>query len=185
MRTGQYRTINADIVYEGELRKVNKLTGEISFDGERKSDKVTGYFAYVELLNGFSKTLYMTVEQIATHATRFSARRNSKREVTVESLMARAGLPFTETKVVGWLGNFHSMALKTVMRLLISKYGYLSIEMQNAVSEETDENDDDSSAATQSGVTQFEINDVQYEDVSTGNVPEHAHAEVKDDDPGY
>ena len=61
MRTGQYRTINADVVYEGELRKANKLTGEIAFDGEKKSDKVVGYFCYFELLNGFSKTLYMTV----------------------------------------------------------------------------------------------------------------------------
>ena len=72
MRTGQYRTINADVVYDGELRKVNKLTGEIAFDGERKSDKVIGYFCYFELMNGFSKTLYMTVEQMANHAKRYS-----------------------------------------------------------------------------------------------------------------
>lgn len=60
-RSNQYRTINADVVYEGELRKVNKLTGEIAFDGDKTSDKVVGYFCYFELLNGFSKTLYMTV----------------------------------------------------------------------------------------------------------------------------
>ena len=54
MRTGQYRTINADFVYEGELRKVNKLSGEIAFDGERISDKIIGYFCYFELLNCFS-----------------------------------------------------------------------------------------------------------------------------------
>ena len=46
MRTGQYRTINADVVYEGEVRKVNKLTGEIAFDGEKTSDKIIGYFCY-------------------------------------------------------------------------------------------------------------------------------------------
>lgn len=61
MRTGQYRTINADVVYEGELRGVNKLTGEIKFDGEKASERVIGYFAHFELLNGFSKTLYMSV----------------------------------------------------------------------------------------------------------------------------
>lgn len=72
MRTGEYKTLNADAVYEGELRKANKLTGEIAFDGEKKSDKVIGYFCYFELLNGFSKTLYMTVEQIANHAKRYS-----------------------------------------------------------------------------------------------------------------
>lgn len=68
MRTGQYKTINADYVYEGELRKVNKLTGEIAFDGEKKSDKIVGYFCYFELLNGFSKTLYVPVEDMAKYA---------------------------------------------------------------------------------------------------------------------
>ena len=45
---GQYRTINADVVYEGEVRKVNKITGEIAFDGEKTSDKIIGYFCYFE-----------------------------------------------------------------------------------------------------------------------------------------
>lgn len=31
MRTGQYRTINADVVYEGEVRKVNKAHGRDRF----------------------------------------------------------------------------------------------------------------------------------------------------------
>ena len=72
MRTGQYKTINADIVYEGELREVNKLAGTIAFDGKRKSDKEVGYFAYVELLNGFSKTLYMTKDDVLKHAKKYS-----------------------------------------------------------------------------------------------------------------
>jgi recombination protein RecT len=184
MRTGQYRTINADVVYEGELRKVNKLTGEISFDGEKKSDKVTGYFAYIELLNGFSKTLYMTVEQTATHAKRYSLSLKFKKEVTVESLMSLANLPVADAQTVGWLGNFHGMAMKTVIRLLISKYGYLSIEMQNALADETDESADDNTAAAG---PQIEINDVQYEEVNgNGNVPEQQPAiESKDDEPGY
>ena len=99
-RSNQYRTINADVVYEGELRKVNKLTGEIAFDGDKTSDKVVGYFCYFELLNGFSKTLYMTVEQMATHAKRYS--KGLKKETTVESLMSMANLPFSENKTVGW-----------------------------------------------------------------------------------
>ncbi len=141
MRTGQYRTINADAVYEGELRKVNKLTGEIAFDGERTSDKVVGYFCYFELLNGFSKTLYMTVEQMANHAKRYSKglvkydEAGNKVDVTVDSLVALADLPMApDSKTVGWLGNFHGMAIKTVIRNLLSKYGYLSVEMQNAIS---------------------------------------------------
>lgn len=135
LRTGQYRTINADVVYEGEVRQVSKLTGEIAFDGDKKSDKVVGYFCYFELLNGFSKTLYMTVEQMAKHAKRFS--KGLKKETTVEQLMALAAMPVSEdSKTVGWLGNFHAMGVKTVMRNLLSKYGYLSVEMQNAISDD-------------------------------------------------
>lgn len=132
MRTGQYRTINADVVYEGELQKVSKLTGEISFEGEKSSDKIIGYFCYFELLNGFSKTLYLTVENIANHAKKYS--KGLDKDIPVETLIKLANLPFNpEDKKVGWMGNFHGMAIKTVIRLLLSKYGYLSIEMQEAI----------------------------------------------------
>lgn len=136
MRTGQYRTLNADVVYDGEVRQVSKLTGEIAFDGEKKSDKVAGYFCYFELLNGFSKTLYMTVDQMAKHAKRYS--KGLKKEVTVEQLIALADMPVStdDSKTVGWLGNFHSMGIKTVVRNLLSKYGYLSIEMQTAIADD-------------------------------------------------
>ena len=142
MRTGQYRTLNSDVVYEGEVRKVDKLTGAIAFDGEKKSDKIAGYFCHFELLNGFSKTLYMTIEQVANHAKRYS--KGLKKDTTVESLIALANVPFNaESKSVGWLGNFHDMALKTTVRLLLSKYGYLSVEMQSAVSDDVNGDKDE------------------------------------------
>lgn len=184
MRTGQYRTINADVVYEGELRKANKLTGEIAFDGEKKSDKVVGYFCYFELLNGFSKTLYMTVEQMAEHAKRYS--KGLKKETTVESLLNLSNLPVApDSKTVGWMGNFHGMAVKTVIRNLLGKYGYLSVEMQQAIVNDTEgdtaENRD--SLVHENGKAQvFDATDVQYEDVSTGNP---APGAVKEADPGY
>lgn len=169
LRTGQYRTINADIVYEGELRKVNKLTGEIDFDGEKKSDKVIGYFCHFELLNGFSKTFYMTVEQVATHAKKYS--KGLKEEITVKELMGLSELPvLASSKAVGWLGNFNGMGLKTVSRLLLSKYGYLSVEMQTAIAKEVEaENYEDKVAG--------EINDnsgtmdVGFEEVKEGEEP--------------
>lgn len=184
MRTGQYRTINADVVYEGELRKANKLTGEISFDGEKRSDKVIGYFCYFELLNGFSKTLYMTVEQMAEHAKRYS--KGLKKETTVESLLNLSNLPVApDSKTVGWLGNFHGMAVKTVIRNLLGKYGYLSVEMQQAIVNDTDgdtaENRD--SLVQENGNAQvFDATDVSYEEVSTGNA---ASGVAKEADPGY
>lgn len=135
MRTGQYKTINADYVYEGELRKKNKLSGEIDFDGEAVSGKIVGYFCYFELLNGFTKTLYMTVEEMAAYAKRYS--KSIPKDATVEQLAAKANDGIMNNKV-GWMGNFNDMALKTVVRRLLSKYGYLSVEMQGAFANEND-----------------------------------------------
>lgn len=142
MRTGQYRYLNADIVYEGELSHKNKLTGAIDFDGEPTSEKVVGYFCHFELLNGFSKTFYMTVEQVAKHAKKYvpslqgKDQTTGKEKVAVEKLISLANSK--ETGKVGWEGNFTGMALKTVTRNLLSKYGYLSIEMQQAIVEDKD-----------------------------------------------
>ena len=177
MRTGQYRTLNADMVYEGELRKVNKLTGEIAFDGEKVSDKIVGYFCYFELLNGFSKTLYVSVEQMAKHAVRFS--KGLKSGTTVEHLVDLAAQPVSETATVGWNGNFHAMAIKTVIRNLLSKYGYLSIEMQNAITDDYsgEHSEDDQPVVNPSNV--IEPEDVQYEQVGTG-APEIAAPQTEE-----
>ncbi len=137
MRTGQYRNINADVVYEGELRKVDKLSGAIDFGGERKSDKVVGYFCYFELLNGFNKTWYMTVEDMAKYAKKYSPGLKFNPKVTVELLIKLANEE-PKTNETGWLGNFGDMALKTVIRRLLSKYGYLSVEMQEVISRDVD-----------------------------------------------
>lgn len=138
MRTGQYRTINADFVYEGEMRKVSKLTGEIAIDGEKKSDKIVGYFCYFELLNGFNKTLYVSVEDMAQYALRYSPSFKGKNRPTADALIKAAQANQASTKV-GWEGNFNDMALKTVIRRLLSKYGYLSVEMQNALSKDVED----------------------------------------------
>lgn len=130
MRTGQYRTINADLIYEGELRTINRLSGEVALDGKKTSDKVVGYFCYFELLNGYSKTLYMSVEDMAAYAKRYAP--GIKKDTTIPQLIAKANDGIV-SKSVGWEGNFNDMALKTVIRRLISKYGYLSIKMQSAI----------------------------------------------------
>lgn len=166
MRTGQYRTINADVVYEGEVRKVNKLTGEIAFDGEKTSDKIIGYFCYFELLNGFSKTLYVTVEDMAAYVKLYSP--SVKKETTVAQLIAKANDGIIGKKV-GWEGNFNDMALKTVIRRLLSKYGYLSVEMQNAMAHDVEDeamsnrNDTLDNAAAQT----VDLSATEYEEVDT------------------
>lgn len=166
IRTGQYRTINADVVYEGEVRKVNKLTGEIAFDGEKTSDKIIGYFCYFELLNGFSKTLYVTVEDMAAYAKQYSP--SVKKETTVAQLIAKANDGIIGKKV-GWEGNFNDMALKTVIRRLLSKYGYLSVEMQNAMAHDVEDeamsnrNDALDNAAAQT----VDLSATEYKEVDT------------------
>ncbi len=179
MRTGQYRTINADVVYEGEVRKVNKLTGEIAFDGEKTSDRIVGYFCYFELLNGFSKTLYMTVHDMATYAKRYSP--SIKKETTVEGLERLANAATTGKKV-GWEGNFNDMALKTVIRKLLSKYGYLSIEMQGAMV--SDEEASNMGTAFEAANSKTISIDTTYEEVKVNN-PQPSANSAEEEGPGY
>ena len=113
-RSGQYKTINACEIYDGEIESFNRITGDIFFNtSNKKSDKIIGYAAYFRLVNGFEKTLYMSSEDINKHGKRFS-----------QTFKKGFGL---------WIDDFDSMALKTVLKRLLSKYGILSIDMQNAV----------------------------------------------------
>ncbi len=198
MRTGQYRYINADFVYEGELRTVNRLTGEVALDGERKSDKIVGYFCYIELLNGFSKTLYMSVDNMAKYAKRYA--QSLGKGTTVEALIKLANTE-QSSKQVGWLGNFNDMALKTVIRRLLSKYGYLSVEMQTAFADDIAVNEQRNDLlAENANSVEFNANEVEFEEVvdkETGEVIQPNAAEQPtqsesaasesnaDDDPGY
>jgi recombination protein RecT len=119
MRTGEYRHLNADIVYEGEYQSKNKLTGEFSLNGTRKSETVIGYFAYFELRNGFSKTLYMTTAEVTAHAKKYSKSFNGQYSP--------------------WKTEFDKMALKTVLRNLLTHWGFLSVEMANAIESDADQ----------------------------------------------
>ncbi|WP_281642655.1 recombinase RecT [Hoylesella loescheii] len=168
MRTGQYRTINADFVYEGELRKVDKLKGEVAFDGEKKSDKIVGYFCYFELLNGFSKTLYVPIEEMAAYALRYSPSFKGRNKPTAEALITAAQSGAVSSQV-GWQGNFNDMGLKTVIRRLLSKYGYLSVEMQSAMDKDVEDagNSRDEAIAEHANSKTIIAETVEYEHVDT------------------
>lgn len=112
-RSGQYRFINADMVYDGEQVAYNRITGMLEITGDAKSDTPIGYFAYFQLLNGFEKCVYWTREKVESHAKRYS------------KAWKKADSP--------WHTNFDAMALKTVIRNVISKYGVMSIEFADAV----------------------------------------------------
>lgn len=185
MRTGQYRTMNTDVVYEGELQKVNKLSGEINFDGKKTSDKIVGYFAYFELLNGFSKTLFIDLDKMAAHAKRYSASLKANKDVTVESLKILANSE-QSTGQVGWLGNFTDMALKTCLRNLLAKWGYLSVEMQSVLSteEDSDSEDERNKAIAEVRTKNLNIEDVYFTEHKEG-APAGTEATQPNADPGY
>ena len=118
MRTGAYRYINAGPVYEGELKGQDKLSGAVDLSGEAASDKVIGYFAYLETVNGFKHCEYWPLSRVEAHARKFS-----------DSYKKGAGV---------WRDNFDAMAEKTVLKALISKWGIMSIEMETALQQDAE-----------------------------------------------
>lgn len=115
-RSGQFKNIIDEVVYDGQLVRKNKFTGEYIFDEDaKKSDKVIGYMARFDLINGFSKTIFWSKEEIETHAKKFSQ-------------AYRSGYDSP------WSSDFDAMARKTVLKALFSKYAPKSIQMQNAIS---------------------------------------------------
>lgn len=117
LRSGQYRTLHYGAVYEGQVERVDCFTGEI-IRGEKTSDKIVGYVAYMELINGFKKSLYMTVEEIKEHAEKYSK-------------SYAYDLRYGKKSSV-WSTNFNAMAKKTVFRKLLSSFGIVSIAQQSA-----------------------------------------------------
>lgn len=130
LRSGQFKTISATPIYNGQLIAENPLTGfEFDFKVKAQGDPI-GYAAYFSLINGFEKTIYMSQEEIAKHGSRYSKTFNFGT----------------------WKTDFQAMALKTVTKLLLSKFAPLSIEMQKAI------------VTDQSVINNAETEDVSYVD---------------------
>lgn len=121
IRSGQFQAINVTEVREGELQDFDLLTGETRFTAKpnRETLPVIGYVAYFRLTNGFSKCLYMTRDEVEAHALRYSETYKSTKAWVKASSK--------------WTTDFDAMAKKTVLKLLLSKYAPLSVEMQNAI----------------------------------------------------
>lgn len=111
-RTGKYERLHAGKVYAGELKGFNPLNGE-PIAGEKISDEVGGYVAYMRLTNGFEKTLYMTVDEIKEHAQKYSQ---------------SYGKSYSP-----WSTNFDAMARKTVLKRLLNNWGVLSTELAEVI----------------------------------------------------
>ena len=118
-RSGQFKRINSSDVREGEYIGTDRRSGEVEFDfiqddKERNAKKIIGYLGYFRLNNGFEKELYMTVDELTGHAKKYSKN------------YAKYGTGL-------WKDQFDVMAKKTVLKLLISKYGALSTSLQQAI----------------------------------------------------
>ncbi|MEE1163823.1 MAG: recombinase RecT [Lachnospiraceae bacterium] len=119
LRSGQYKNIDAVAIKEGELRSYDPITNHIEIDPigdevERENAKTIGYYAFFELINGFKKELYWSKEKMVAHAEKYSM-----------GYKAHKGYTF-------WEKDFDGMALKTMYRQLIGKYGIMSVDMQKA-----------------------------------------------------
>jgi recombination protein RecT len=105
VRTNRYRYINVGKIYEGEIIVENRISGLHHIEGGRTGDKVTGWLAAFEMLNGYGKTLYMTTEEIHAHAQRYSRGYDNPQ-----------GL---------WKKDPEVMERKTPLKLLLRRWGYL------------------------------------------------------------
>ena len=113
-RSGQFKKILAAPVHEGEYVSGDEFDEEYVFDKkQKKSDKVIGYMAKFELLNGFTKVAYWDIDKVKAHAIKFS-----------QAFRAGFNSP--------WKSDFDAMAQKTVLKSIL-KFAPKSIEMQNAV----------------------------------------------------
>lgn len=113
MRTGQYKKITVSELYDGQFKSYDPITDTLEYDlNDKISDETTHYIAYFKLLNGFEKYFIMSKEEVEEHARKYSKTFNKS--------------------FSNWKTNFDGMAKKTVLKLLLSKFGIMSIEMQTA-----------------------------------------------------
>ena len=133
--SGQYRNINADVVYEGQISYKNYLTGEIRIDHEPTSDKVVGFFAYIEELNGFNKTLFMSIDQMAHYVKTYVPYIKFNNKITEQNIKDKMQYHATHgpEQGIGWMSDSVTMSKKTCLRQLLTKWGNLSIEVQEAI----------------------------------------------------
>lgn len=132
IRSGQYADIDVRPVHEGEYIGMDGSNGrpKFNFSEDAESKPVIGYMASFEYLNGFQKTMYWSKEKMLAHADRYSQAFNAvdyKRYINNE-IPERDLWKYSSF----WYKDFDAMACKTMLRQLITKWGVMSIEFQNA-----------------------------------------------------
>lgn len=115
-RSGKYKSINAVVIYKSQFKSYDPFFETLDVDFSQPKDEVSGYVASFELLNGFRKIAYWTKEEAYEHGKRFSKSFNNG----------------------PWKTDFDAMAKKTILKNILSTYGPLSVEMQEAIAADND-----------------------------------------------
>lgn len=130
LRTGEYKRINAVPIYKAQFKKWNALTEELELNDTFIEDEVVGYVSYFKLNNGFEKTMFWGYDKMLSHADTYSqafnleiAKKLKNNEIPEKDLWKYSSY---------WYKDFDGMALKTMLRQILSKYGIMSEEMQKA-----------------------------------------------------
>ena len=134
IRSGQYKNINVAEVKEGELNEYDPLKG-MSFNwindyAKRKTLKTIGYAGEITLMNGFTKTIYISYEEMLDHANTYSQAFNLEDYKRIQAGKVDQKDMWQYSSF--WYKNFDEMALKTVLRRMLSKWGIMSVEMEKA-----------------------------------------------------
>lgn len=166
LRSGQYKKLNVLAIKEGELINYNPLDEEIEVkliddEEERENAKTIGYYAMFEYLNGFKKTMYWSKAKMESHALKYS-----------QGYKAKKGYTF-------WEKDFDSMAYKTMLRQLISKWGIMSIDMQSALDSDMEVIKEDGTVDYVDNVTEESVEDNVVADTTTEEVKEDKKAAAK------
>lgn len=188
IRSGQYKDLEAIEVREGEYKGRSHDSGKPVFefiedDAVRENTPIIGYLAYFETINGFKKTEYFSHEKMLAHADKYSQAFSREK---YEALQA-GKIPQSEMWKYSspWYTGFTGMALKTVLRQLLSKWAVLSPELQTAISSDMAAINEDSSADYVDNSVESVENSQQSGNVidvepSTGEVVEKQEAQQAD-----
>lgn len=135
MRSGQYKDLDVIEIKQGEYKGRDKENGKPKFEfieneEERANLPTIGYLGYFELLNGFSKKIYISKEEMEKHANTYSKafKLEDYKKLQAGQIPEKDMWKYSSF----WYKNFDMMAFKTVLRQLISRWGIMSIEMQDA-----------------------------------------------------
>lgn len=149
VRSGYYKKLNVLAIKEGELIRYDPLNEEIEVeliedDILREETPTIGYYAMFEYENGFRKTMYWSRKKMQAHADKYSAAYSAEKAKLLEA----GKIPENEMWKYSsfWYKDFDRMATKTMLRQLISKWGIMSIDLQNAIEKDMAVIADDGSA---------------------------------------